>query len=505
MLTSKTTGAAIALGLCMNGLCFADEASVRAHLASVTSTAYLQQGDARIELMQPDERPASGVLVFQKFIAGLELHGGTVVVIENADGTIAQVFDESTEGLTLVRGPVNVTRDAAIDLTEAFLPEALDSIAEQVWFRTGNEAVLAWEITTSLADQALPASPTHFEMVMAAGTGDVLSMRQIDTKTYEAGSPETADGVFPRIVINNTIGAQGSRNYAAPFDAVVSIGGCTGTLIAPNVVLSARHCGIGAGTLVRFGTNENSPTFTTRVQSSILPDGNGSLLDGGDVSIHVLRNSVPANIAEPMQLIDETSDLVGQVAAIIGYGWNGVGSSGHQFSSDGRRWGGENIINRYGRPANAGGSNIISTDFDNGTSGANTISSSSSVPLQFEATTAPGDSGGPVLVQLNNEWVIAGVLSGGTTNTSVYGDISWWTGTAIYRSAIESAGGVFAQETPCPADFGLPFGELNFFDIAAFIALFNAGDPATDLAAPFGSLNFFDISEFIRLYNAGCP
>ncbi|MEM9374460.1 MAG: GC-type dockerin domain-anchored protein, partial [Planctomycetota bacterium] len=226
--------------------------------------------------------------------------------------------------------------------------------------------------------------------------------------------------------------------------------------IAPNVVLSARHCGIGAGTLVRFGDNSNSPTFTTTVQSTTLPDGNGSLLDGGDVSIHILNATVPANIAEPMRLIEETDELEGKVAATIGYGFNGLGSVGHQFSSDGFRWGGENIIDVYGSPASSGGSNIISTDFDNGTSGTNTIPAGSSVPLEFEATTAPGDSGGPVLVQFGDEWVIAGVLSGGTTSTSVYGDISWWTGTAIYRDAIESNGGDFIAGLEILFPVGLP-------------------------------------------------
>jgi len=129
---------------------------------------------------------------------------------------------------------------------------------------------------------------------------------------------------------------------------------------------------------------------------------------------------------------------------------------GHQFTSDNFRWGGENTIEIYGSPASAGGTNIISTDFDNGSSGANTIPSSSSAPLEFEATTAPGDSGGPVLVQSGGEWVIAGVLSGGTTNTSVYGDISWWTGTAIYRTAIESAGGEFISGLEINFPDGLP-------------------------------------------------
>jgi len=452
----RVTGLALAGGLWMSGLCLADETSARAYLEGLASTAYLQQGDFRIELIAPDELAPADAMVFQKFIGELPLHGGRVVVVENPDGTVARVFDESTADLTPRRGPVNIPQDVAVDLAEGFLPAAIDSTAEQVWFRIGNEAFMAWEVTTALADRGLPASPTHFEMVIDAATGRVLSERQIDIKTYAPGSPEAADGVFPRIVINDTIGAQGSRDYADPFDAVVRIGGCSGTLIAPNVVLSARHCGIGAGTLVRFGDNSNGPIFTTTVQSSILPDGGGSLLDGGDVSIHILTTSVPANIAEPMRLIDETDDLEGMLCATIGYGYNGLGSVGHGFSGDGFRWGGENIIDVYGSPANASGSNIISTDFDNGTSAANTIPSSSPIPVEFEATTAPGDSGGPVLVQFGNEWVIAGVLSGGTTNTSVYGDISWWTGTAIFRDDIESAGGAFVTGLDIFFPFGLP-------------------------------------------------
>ena len=439
----SVTGIALASGLWMSGLCFADEASVRAHLELSNATSYLQQGDLRLELMEPGERAQADAMVFQKFIGDLRLHGARVVVIENADGTVSQVFDDSTDDLTLRRGPANVAQQAAVTLAERFLPAAIDSAAEQVWFRIGDEAILAWEVTTSLADLGQAASPTHFESVIDAATGVVLSERQIDTKTYAPDSPEALEGVFPRIVVNNATGVQGARDYAAPFDAVVSIGGCTGTLIAPNVILSARHCGISAGTSVRFGDNSSSPVFTTTVQASLLPDGNGTLLDGGDVSIHILNQSVPANIAQPMRLIDETNELVGKVAATVGYGWNGLGSSGHQFSSDGFRWGGENIIDAYGSPPSASGSNIVSTDFDDGSSGANTIPGSSSVPILLEATTAPGDSGGPVLVQTGGEWVIAGVLSGGTTNTSVYGDISWWTGTAIYRDDIEAQGGAF--------------------------------------------------------------
>ncbi len=57
---------------------------------------------------------------------------------------------------------------------------------------------------------------------------------------------------------------------------------------------------------------------------------------------------------------------------------------------------------------------------------------------------------------------------------------------------------------PCVADMNGD-GTLNFFDVSAFIGLFNARDPRADLAAPFGVWNFFDVSAFIAAYNAGCP
>ena len=55
----------------------------------------------------------------------------------------------------------------------------------------------------------------------------------------------------------------------------------------------------------------------------------------------------------------------------------------------------------------------------------------------------------------------------------------------------------------CPADLA-PDGELNFFDVSAFIKLYTSGDLAADFA-PDGELNFFDVSAFITAFNMGCP
>lgn len=56
---------------------------------------------------------------------------------------------------------------------------------------------------------------------------------------------------------------------------------------------------------------------------------------------------------------------------------------------------------------------------------------------------------------------------------------------------------------PCPADF-TGDGVLDFFDVSAFIAAFNAQNPVADLTDD-GNFDFFDVSAFIGFYSAGCP
>lgn len=48
-------------------------------------------------------------------------------------------------------------------------------------------------------------------------------------------------------------------------------------------------------------------------------------------------------------------------------------------------------------------------------------------------------------------------------------------------------------------------GVLNFFDLSAYIGLFNTQNPRADLAPPFGVFNFFDLATYLNLYTIGCP
>jgi hypothetical protein len=54
----------------------------------------------------------------------------------------------------------------------------------------------------------------------------------------------------------------------------------------------------------------------------------------------------------------------------------------------------------------------------------------------------------------------------------------------------------------CPADINAD-GVLNFFDLSAYLSLFNAQNPAADLDQN-AQFNFFDVSIYLTRYNAGC-
>lgn len=91
---------------------------------------------------------------------------------------------------------------------------------------------------------------------------------------------------------------------------------------------------------------------------------------------------------------------------------------------------------------------------------------------------------------------------------------------AVFTFAVFNDRGLFAQPDPsqslvlrltgavtgqgCVPDLAEPFGVLNFFDVAAYLSLYTAQDPAADVNED-GQINFFDMSTFITLFNAGCP
>ncbi len=55
------------------------------------------------------------------------------------------------------------------------------------------------------------------------------------------------------------------------------------------------------------------------------------------------------------------------------------------------------------------------------------------------------------------------------------------------------------------ADINVPFGQLDFSDITAFLVAFTNMEAAADLALPIGQWDFTDVTTFLGLFGAGCP
>jgi len=55
----------------------------------------------------------------------------------------------------------------------------------------------------------------------------------------------------------------------------------------------------------------------------------------------------------------------------------------------------------------------------------------------------------------------------------------------------------------CPADF-TGDGQLDFFDVSAFLSAFAAQDPSADFTDD-GQFDFFDVSGFLSAFGQGCP
>ena len=249
----------------------------------------------------------------------------------------------------------------------------------------------------------------------------------------------------------------------------------TGTLVAPNVVVTAAHVLKNYWSsptpvpsewqfILHTDYENASSTVTYDVESIILHPGwnkrlsqNSGTGDGDrlgvDIALLLLKTSVVGVF--PAKLPTGDLETVGTRAVLAGYGRMVDGSSGVVSSSNSFRIGGENTLDRVVAAVDAPGvdpsskGGLLAVDFDSPQNNQNTLSdvsptidylgsgTSSASPLSLEASSAIGDSGGPAFIYDNLGWRSVGVVSYGTSD-STYGDITVYTRVANHLSWIKS-------------------------------------------------------------------
>jgi hypothetical protein len=205
--------------------------------------------------------------------------------------------------------------------------------------------------------------------------------------TAIAGTPGAEDLTTPTEDQDPAIFG-GEMADVCAWPTVVSVGGCTGTLIHPEIVLYAAHCGGGNKTM-RFG-NTSQGSFSVGTQyCRTYPEYNTVDEEHIDWAFCRLDYAVDIPVA-PVVMGCEWADLKAQDdVAVVGYGqtYNGGGGGTKQ-------WAITKLIgvSLPGNVAEVGG--------------------------QGGAGSCPGDSGGPAFKRYpDGSWHQFGIVSTGTANS----------------------------------------------------------------------------------------
>lgn len=192
-----------------------------------------------------------------------------------------------------------------------------------------------------------------------------------------------------------------------------------GVLIAPKWVLTAQHF-VQDTSVWKFGDNFYQ---TKRVikHPKIEPGAEETQWDGWDMALIELEEAVLD--IEPATRYYGNQEL-GQTITKIGYGYIGNGKTGMDNPRKQLKLGGQNVIDAIGGTFENRefSTNVMVCDFDSPES-AEFNRFGSPTPLELEIGGSKGDSGGGVFMEVDEQMVFVGIVSGALNREIKYGAV----------------------------------------------------------------------------------
>lgn len=185
----------------------------------------------------------------------------------------------------------------------------------------------------------------------------------------------------------------------------------SGTLIAPDLVLTAAHVVDSATNSITYQLNNGSFAFGSIAETYIHPQWSNTVGSGIDLAVFRLTSSITS--VEPAVLYNAAllGSEVNNVGTITGYGKAGTGLTGDTRDAGTFR-AGQNVIDAID-PFGFNGE-LLTYDLDD-PRGQTSNFLGSNQALDLEYIGAPGDSGGGLFINVDNQSYLAGVNS-----------LSWW-------------------------------------------------------------------------------